>query len=123
MDDLPVYRLRRDRYRRARGGNTRLIDIYCAPCNELLLVYQKDMPRGKLKRCYIDRIFYPERFSSLHNDPKVRGKDDLPPMSCGKCGALVGVPMLYAKHGEHRLAYGMLDGRFVKRNSTHAAAK
>ena len=119
----PVYRLKRDKYRKARGGRARLIDVYCAACDSLVLVYQKDLPRGLLKRCYIDRIFYPDKYAALQKDPKVRGPKDLPALACAGCNALLGTPILYTKHGERRLAYGMLHGRFTKKISTHGIGR
>ncbi len=119
MPELPVYLFKKDKYRRNRGGKTKLIDIYCSACSSLLLVYQKDMPQGALKRCYLDRIFWPEKYSSLQHDASVQVTGDLPNLACGKCSTIVGTQMLYAKHGENRLAYRMIHVRFTKKNSTH----
>lgn len=117
--DLPVYKFKNDRYRKVRGGKTKLIDIYCSACGTLVLVYQKDLPLGALKRCYLDRIVLPTRYSS----PGVTEPKDMPRLKCEKCRALIGTPMRYAKHGEDRPAYHMLKPRFTKKNSTHAIGK
>ena len=123
MAELPVYVFKKDLYRRSRGGKTKLIDIYCAACNSLLLVYQKDLPKGALKRCYLDRIFWPEEYASLSGSKEVLETKNMPNLVCGKCGAVIGGPLLYTKHGEHRLAYSLIIGRFVKKQSTHGIGR
>jgi hypothetical protein len=119
---LPVYYFKKDRYRRARGGKTKLIDVYCSFCHNLLLIYQKDLPRGLLKRCYLDRIFYPHRFASLQHDkpPDAMG---IPKLECESCRSIIGTPMRYTKHGENRLAYNMIQGKFIKKSSTHGIGR
>jgi hypothetical protein len=44
-----------DRYRRARGGYSRLLEISCEKCGTPVCRYQKDGP-GNLRRMYIDRM-------------------------------------------------------------------
>ncbi|MDO8505365.1 MAG: hypothetical protein Q7S48_02210 [bacterium] len=72
-----------DKYRKARGGYSRLLSITCQKCGSLICRYQKD-GSGNLRRMYIDRIS--ETMISL-----VR-KD----LSCSK-GHLLGVKIIYEK--------------------------
>lgn len=44
-----------DRFRRNRGGYSRLLTITCEKCGSNVCKYQKDGP-GNLRRMYIDRI-------------------------------------------------------------------
>ena len=45
-----------DKFKRARGGYSRMLQISCEKCNAKICKYQKDGP-GNLRRMYIDRIF------------------------------------------------------------------
>ena len=47
-----------DKYKKDRGGYSRLLSISCQKCNEHICDYQKDGP-GNLRRMYLDRIFDP----------------------------------------------------------------
>lgn len=47
--------LKNDRYRKARGGRSRLLSISCEKCDATICSYQKDGP-GNLRRMYIDRM-------------------------------------------------------------------
>ena len=44
-----------DKYKKVRGGYSRLLEISCEKCGSVLCHYQKDGP-GILKRMYFDRI-------------------------------------------------------------------
>lgn len=44
-----------DKYKRARGGYSRLLGISCEKCGAGVCRYQKDGP-GNLRRMYIDRM-------------------------------------------------------------------
>ena len=78
-----------DKYKKARGGYSRLLDVSCQKCYEHICQYQKDGP-GNLRRMYSDRII----------EPKVSiSKKDL---SCSK-GHLLGVKIIYKK--ENRPAF------------------
>lgn len=48
-------KLKNDKYKKARGGSSRLLEITCAKCDSLVCRYQKDGP-GNLRRMYVDRI-------------------------------------------------------------------
>jgi hypothetical protein len=91
-------KFKQDNYRRARGGNSRLLDITCSECSNHLFYYQKDGP-GIIKRFYLDRI-YPS---------KVKGKQ----LTCSKCQSLIGVSVIYKK--EARPAYAVFAGTIKKK--------
>ncbi len=47
--------LKNDRFRKNRGGHSRLLEITCEKCEAIICQYQKDGP-GNLRRMYLDRI-------------------------------------------------------------------
>jgi len=102
---------KKDRYSKNRGGNSRFLDIFCSACGSHIALYQKD-GAGRLLRMYIDRIFAPATLAALRKDGS---KKDLPSLQCQKCHALIGIPMVY--ESENRLAFRMVRGSFVKKNS------
>ncbi|MBI3632058.1 MAG: hypothetical protein HY225_01260 [Candidatus Vogelbacteria bacterium] len=51
--------LKNDKYKKARGGYSRLLQICCEKCGEEICLYQKDGP-GVIKRMYIDRMIEPK---------------------------------------------------------------
>lgn len=106
------HRLKNDKYVNARGGNSHFLDLYCSRCGQHLALYQKD-GRGSLLRMYLDRIFEPQELSVLQF--KSSNKKDVSNFKCSKCGALIGTPMVY--NLERRLAFRLLHGSFVKKNS------
>ena len=84
--------LKSDRYRKARGGYSRFLDIYCDHCGHKVLIYQKDGP-GELKRLYLDRIFSPENLSRLFN-LQIKKVSNL---TCSKCDSLLGTAYIHSK--------------------------
>lgn len=52
-------KLKSDKYKKARGGGSKLLEISCGECDTLVCFYQKDGP-GSLKRMYLDRILDPK---------------------------------------------------------------
>ena len=101
-----------DSYRKSRGGNAKLITIYCAQCNCKILLYQKD-GKGNPYRCYIDRIIYPAKYRiSADNIVSIK---DVQPLKCDYCSNSIGTPMIYKK--EKRLAFGLFKGKFYKRDN------
>lgn len=95
-----LYRLKNDKYRKARGGYARFLNIYCAACGQHALLYQKDGP-GILKRLYADRIIAPE---SLSDGQKI---------ACASCGVLLGTRYVYEK--ERRPAFLVQAGAVSKK--------
>jgi ribosomal protein S27E len=92
-------KLAQDKFRKARGGYARLLEIRCEKCKTLLCLYQKDGP-GPLKRMYIDRIVktYAEAGKKL---------------VCHKCGHVLGIRYVYEK--EKRPAFRLFEGSVKKK--------
>lgn len=101
-----------DKYTRARGGTSILIDIKCAICGNLIINYQKDGV-GYLHRCYINRIQAPRKYSELQYDTKIKEPKALPNLACD-CGEVIGYPMKYI---DGRLAYRLERGKFKSKRS------
>ena len=93
-------KLKSDKYRKARGGYSRFINVSCEECKKYLLQYQKDGP-GQLKRMYIDRIVEPET--------KRMGKV----LRCDKCGNIIGTFYIYKK--ENRPAFRIYQNAIIKK--------
>ena len=87
------------KYKKVRGGRSRLLNIACQECNSPVCLYQKDGP-GNLRRMYIDRIIEPK--------VSVSRKD----LSCSK-GHLLGVKVIYEK--EKRPAFRLFTDSVVKK--------
>ncbi len=101
-------KLKRDKYKNSRGGCSRLLDLHCQKCNNLIAVYQKDGP-GNLRRLYMDRIVSPERLIGFqHKDIK-----DIFPLRCDRCDLIVGMPYVYEK--EKRKAFRVIHGAIARR--------
>jgi|SRR3989338_851904 len=91
-------KLKSDKYRRTRGGHSRLLDLSCSKCSTHLFYYQKDGP-GILKRTYLDRI--------------IGTKITKPNLICPKCKELLGVLIIYKK--ENRSALRLFEGAVSKK--------
>lgn len=102
--------MKKDKYLRARGGTSQMFNILCAQCGERILYYQKD-GIGWLKRCYLNRIFGPEKWEKLQYDKNIKEPKDLPNLVC-TCGKLIGVPM---KYKDNRLAFRLERGTFKRK--------
>lgn len=89
--------LKSDRFKKARGGHSRLLDIRCAACGERVCLYQKD-GTGSLKRLYIDRM--QGWTKSTQN------------LTCVGCAKRLGILTIYKK--EHRSVYRLLQGAVAK---------
>jgi hypothetical protein len=96
-----------DRYKKSRGGYSRLLEISCEKCKTKVCLYQKDGP-GILKRMYLDRIFDSKKYSGLENNP-IKNVHNL---ECTSCKQILGVPILYKK--EDRPAYRLFVGAVHK---------
>jgi len=88
-----------DRYRKNRGGYSRLLNISCQKCGVLVCKYQKDGP-GNLRRMYLDRI--------LESKVATTRKD----LSCPK-GHLLGIKITYEK--ERRPAFRLFVESVTKK--------
>ncbi|MCX6703184.1 MAG: hypothetical protein NTV02_00635 [Candidatus Zambryskibacteria bacterium] len=52
-------KLKNNKFKKARGGYSRLLQISCRKCNSVICMYQKYGP-GDLRRMYLDRIIDPQ---------------------------------------------------------------
>jgi hypothetical protein len=95
-----IFILKSDKYRKARGGYSRFLNLYCASCKYHLVLYQKDGP-GQLKRLYIDRILAPD---------VPRNKKEF---TCKSCKKIIGTRYIYQK--ENRPAIRLYQGAIVKK--------
>lgn len=99
---------KRDKYKSARGGYSRMLNLHCHKCNTIFAEYQKDGP-GNLRRLYMDRIAAPGRLVGLEK----KSIKSIPPIKCPKCGSIVGMPYIYEK--ENRKAFRVFQDALVKR--------
>lgn len=100
--------MKRDKYLRARGGTSRMLNITCANCGSFLLRYQKDGP-GKLMRCYLNRIFTPDELEQLQSNPAIREPQHMSNLICPNCKIVIGTPM---RHTDERLAFRLMKGTY-----------
>ncbi len=105
-----------DKYRKARGGYSRFLNIICEQCDQRILIYQKDGP-GILKRLYLDRIIAPDNLVNLQ---KVQ-INKVPNLECQKCKTVLGIPFMYKK--ERRDAFRLFAGAITKRTKTPRAER
>ena len=105
-------KMKRDSFWREREKTAEMWDILCSNCRSKVLLYQKD-GRGKLHRCYLNRIFDPPSYAELQDDVKTT-KENMPTLTCRKCQQTIGYPMM---HREGRLAYFLLHGKWTKQKS------
>lgn len=89
-----------DRFKKARGGYSRMLEIACEKCAAVVCRYQKDGP-GILKRMYVDRMI---------GAKEAKGAKGL---DCPDCKANLGVRMIYKK--EDRPAYRLFVGAVTKK--------
>ena len=99
---------KRDKYKSARGGYSRMLTLHCRKCDTVFAEYQKDGP-GNLRRLYMDRIIAPEKLVGLEK----KSIKDVSPVRCPKCGFIVGMPYIYMK--ENRKAFRVFQDALVKR--------
>lgn len=93
-----MYKFKRDKYQKNRGGTSRILDISCDHCENHVAFYQKDGP-GMLKRTYVDRFI----------DIVPIGRSLL----CPSCKRELGSEMTYKK--EDRAAYRLFAGAVHKK--------
>lgn len=93
--------LKKDIYRKNRGGYSRFLNIFCDSCGAHLLLYQKDGP-GELKRMYIDRILAPKILFSRSGE-----------FVCLFCKKIIGTYYIYEK--EKRRAIRLYQGSIFKK--------
>ncbi|KKR19947.1 MAG: hypothetical protein UT51_C0012G0006 [Candidatus Nomurabacteria bacterium GW2011_GWC2_39_41] len=103
--------MKKDMYRRARGGMARMFDIYCANCGAWVLKYQKD-GIGHLLRCYLNRIFGPPELAALQSNLAIKEPKDMTNLMCPSCSTVIGTPM---RHIDGRLAFRLMKGKYSKK--------
>jgi hypothetical protein len=101
-------RFKSDKYKKSRGGYSRLLDIKCGKCQEHLFFYQKDGP-GLLKRMYLDRIYESSKYSGLEK----QSLKSIPQLTCSNCKSLIGIPYIYEKENRH--AFRIFIGGVIKK--------
>lgn len=91
-----------DKYKKVRGGYSRLLNISCQKCDEHVCLYQKD-GSGNLRRMYVDRI--------IQNKVPISGKN----LNC-RNSHLLGVKMIYEKENRpaFRLFVDSVNKKIVK---------
>jgi len=99
----------KDKYFRERGGSAKIINVSCAKCKNKLFIYQKDGP-GWLKRCYVNRILWPENYIILAKNKNLEPKE-LPLLKCSSCQEIIGSPM---RHKDGRIAFSLIRGKFIR---------
>ena len=92
MDNKIKFSFKKDKYKSARGGYSRLLNVCCRKCWSVIVVYQKDGP-GNLRRLYFDRIFSPEDLAGL----QTLSIENVPDLKCKKCNRILGTPYVYPK--------------------------
>jgi ribosomal protein S27E len=100
-------KLKKDKYKSARGGHSRLLELRCRKCEEIVVIYQKDGP-GKLLRLYLDRIFAPKNIVGL----QTLNIKDIPMLRCRKCSEIIGSPYIYPL--EKRKAFRLYQDAIIK---------
>ncbi len=90
---------KKDKYKKVRGGYSRLLQISCQKCSKQICKYQKDGP-GNLRRMYIDRI--------LENKVPIIDKN----LNCSE-GHLIGIKIIYEK--ENRPAFRLFVDSVIKK--------
>jgi hypothetical protein len=93
-----MYKYKNDKFKKTRGGSSRVLDVCCESCNDHVAYYQKDGP-GLLKRMYVDRF--------------IDIKPNTPDLACKSCKRILGNLIDYKK--ENRPAYRLFVGAISKR--------
>ncbi len=101
-------KLRRDKFKQARIGDSKLYDIICRKCGYKVLIYQKD-GLGNLLRLYFDRIIAPFQLSALHK----KDIKEIDYLKCPQCKNLLAKPYVYVK--ENRPAFRLFKNQFIKK--------
>lgn len=108
MNQKAGFSFKKDKYKSSRGGHSRLVNILCRKCENIVAVYQKDGP-GNLRRMYMDRIFSPSELTGLQD----LNISDIPTLKCKQCEEVLGTPYIYEK--EKRNAFRLYQDSVIKR--------
>ena len=98
-----MYQFHSYKYKKARGGKLRVLDITCEHCAQHVTYYQKDGP-GLLKRMYVDRFINTVASGDILN--------------CSNCTTILGHKINYKKENRpaYRLFVGAVNKKSVSRN-------
>lgn len=102
------FSFKKDKYKSVRGGHSRLLNVCCRKCENVVVVYQKD-GSGNLRRLYLDRIFAPIEMIGLQS----LNIKDVPVLKCKKCSEVLGTPYIYIK--EKRKAFRLHQDSVIRR--------
>lgn len=102
------FKIKKDKYKSARGGYSRLLSLHCRKCNSIVAIYQKDGP-GSLLRLYLDRIVSPEYLINLQH----KNIKDISNLKCKNCGEIIASPYIYAP--EKRKAFRLFHDAVIKK--------
>lgn len=102
------FKFKNDQYRRARGNHTRLVNLFCRVCGKHIMVYQKDDYPGRLRRLYLDRIFFPKYLANLEK----KSLKKISVLKCPRCKEDLGTPYIYKK--ENRKAFKVYQDALLK---------
>lgn len=112
-DSDDTVKIKKDIFFREREKTAEMWDICCQACGSKVLLYQKD-GRGKLHRCYLNRILDPPYYANLQDSAIENSKKGMPVLKCHNCNEILGYPML---HREGRLAFFLLQGKWKYKKS------
>jgi|SRR3989344_2953915 len=104
--------MKNDKYRRARGGKAFMIHLICK-CGTKVLYYQKDGD-GRLKRCYLNRIFAPAELEKLQYGNLAIS--EISALRCLKCQVVLGTPIV---HHDGRTAFRLRPGFYAVQRQTN----
>ena len=94
------FSFKKDKYKSARGGHSRLLNVCCRKCESVVAVYQKDGP-GSLRRLYLDRIFAPAELTDL----QALSINNTLVLKCKKCGRSPATDPSIILHVDHIKAW------------------
>lgn len=100
--------IKKDKYKSIRGGYSRILNLHCRKCNNIIIKYQKDGP-GNLRRLYMDRIISPKKLTNLQKE----NIQDISTIKCNKCNFIIGIPYIYKK--EKRKAFRVFQDAIIKK--------
>lgn len=98
----------RDKYKSARSGASKILNIHCRECDTIVIEYQKD-GTGNLYRLYMDRIMAPDVYVGWQN----KDINGIEPLRCLQCKTIIAMPYIHKK--ENRNAFRIIQEAMVKR--------
>lgn len=102
-----MFKLKKDRYAKSRGGPSKYLYIACGNCEEPAMVYQKD-GQGRLLRCYADRIVWPPELVDAQAELTAETIKQAGVLACASCESVLATPMVYEP--ENRPAFRIIPG-------------